>query len=188
MSEEKKPIGNPSDAYKKKHEERRSEAMGIGDRPSNYHQWVPGMGWVFMPEYDVLPGQQLANMTGQQRTNAYKNGWEHQLASDAQSVANQLGLTVSSVPAYVRPDQTVNGRQVGVQTPIQPVTQQAVRRSQPMNPAVALQVANPEWSGMLGMITPMSLGYQPSANPGGMLSQMMDPRRSLLINMLLGGG
>jgi hypothetical protein len=143
---------------------------------------------VFFPEYDVLPGQQLASMTGQQRTNALKNGWEHQLAPDAQAVANQLGLTVGSAPAYLPQNrQTVNGREVGVQTPIQPVTQQAVRRLQPMNTAVALQADSPEWSGMLGMLQPRRVAYRPSPNMGGMLATLMDPQRRLLINMLLGG-
>lgn len=188
MTDQTEVPGNPSDAYVEKQAERRSEAMGIGDRPSKYHQWVPGQGWVFFAEYDVSPGQQLANMTGQQRTNALKNGWEHQLAPDAQAVANQLGIKVGSAPAYLPQNrQTVNGREVGVQTPIQPVTQQAVRRSQPMNTAIALQAASPEWSGMLGMLEPTSFGYQPRPGMGGMLSTPIDAQRRFLINMLLGG-
>jgi len=26
--------------------------LGVGDRPSESHHWVPGMGWVFMPTYE----------------------------------------------------------------------------------------------------------------------------------------
>lgn len=79
----------------------RSDAMGIGPRPSPYHQWIPGIGWTFMPEYDVTPYEQLNAMTGQQLSNALQQGWTHELSADSQAYADALGITVGSAPAYM---------------------------------------------------------------------------------------
>ena len=59
MTDQTEVPGNPSDAYVEKQAERRSEAMGIGDRPSKYHQWVPGQGWVFSLSTMCLPVNSL---------------------------------------------------------------------------------------------------------------------------------
>ena len=77
-----------------------SDNIGVGSAPSPYHQFIPGQGWTFMPEYDVSPAEQLDNMTGQELTNALKNGWTHQLSADSQAWADALGISVTSAPAY----------------------------------------------------------------------------------------
>ena len=77
-----------------------SDNIGVGSAPSPYHQFIPGQGWTFMPEYDVSPGEQLDNMTGQELTNALENGFTHQLSADSQAWADALGISVTSVPAF----------------------------------------------------------------------------------------
>lgn len=78
-------------------------AWGVGDRPSLFHQFIPGMGWVFMPEYDEGNNlsQQYQNMTPAQYTDAMDNGYTHQMSAASQAAANATGTTMTTGPAYV---------------------------------------------------------------------------------------
>ena len=71
-------------------------------RPSEYHWWIPGMGWQFIPEYDAGNnlGQQYQNMNPVQLDNAYANGYTHQMSAGAQAVADATGTTVTTGPAF----------------------------------------------------------------------------------------
>jgi hypothetical protein len=42
--------------------------LGIGERPSESHHWVPGMGWVFVPTYEE--GSSLAEQSAKQEGSA----------------------------------------------------------------------------------------------------------------------
>ena len=94
-------MAGPSQEYIDKMAVYRSDAMGIGPRPSPYHQWIPGIGWTFFPEYDVTPYEQLNAMTGQQLSNALQQGFTHELSANSQTYADDLGITVGSAPAYM---------------------------------------------------------------------------------------
>lgn len=78
-------------------------AWGVGDRPSLFHQFIPGHGWVFMPEYDEGNNlqQQYQNMTPAQYTDAMDNGYTHQMSAASQAAADATGTTVTTGPAFV---------------------------------------------------------------------------------------
>ena len=71
-------------------------------RPSEYHWWIPGMGWSFMPEYDEGNNlqQQYAALSPFELDKAMAQGYTHQMSAGAQAVADQLGTTVTTGPAY----------------------------------------------------------------------------------------
>ena len=71
-------------------------------RPSEYHWWIPGMGWQFMPEYDVGNNlnQQYEAMNPVQLDNAMANGYTHQMSAGSQAVADAQGTTVTTGPQY----------------------------------------------------------------------------------------
>lgn len=72
-------------------------------RPSEYHWWIPGYGWSFMPEYDAGNNlnQQYSAMNPVQLDNALANGYTHQMSSGAQAVADAQGITVTTGPQFL---------------------------------------------------------------------------------------
>ena len=72
-------------------------------RPSEYHWWIPGMGWQFIPEYDAGNNlnQQYQNMNPVQLDNALANGYTHQMSAGAQAVADAQGIGVTTNPQFL---------------------------------------------------------------------------------------
>ena len=62
--------------------------LGVGERPSESHHWVPGMGWVFMPTY--AEGESLNEQS------AAAGGKSFDIAVDRQSLADAEATGVRS--------------------------------------------------------------------------------------------
>jgi hypothetical protein len=62
--------------------------LGMGERPSESHHWIPGMGWVFMPSF--AEGESMAE---QSAANAGSNGFNINVSGDSLADAQNSGVT-----------------------------------------------------------------------------------------------
>lgn len=94
--------GPSADYIARMNQQFHNNKMGMGNRPSPYHQWIPGYGWQFIAEFDPnnTIKQQFDRLQGQEREDALNNGWQYEVTPNAQAVMDQLGITVGSAPAY----------------------------------------------------------------------------------------
>ena len=60
--------------------------LGVGERPSESHHWVPGMGWVFMPTYEE--GNSLAD-----QSSAGSNAFSPEVSGASVADAASSGVT-----------------------------------------------------------------------------------------------
>jgi len=77
--------------------------LGMGERPSESHHWVPGMGWVFMPTFDE--GESMAEQSARQSdpTAGYNINVDEKSLADAKAsgVTNHYVAQGSSVPSHI---------------------------------------------------------------------------------------
>jgi len=66
--------------------------LGVGERPSESHHWVPGMGWVFMPTYEE--GNSLADQVAARGNN---NSFNPEVSGASVADAASSGVTNFSV-------------------------------------------------------------------------------------------
>ena len=62
--------------------------LGVGERPSESHHWVPGMGWVFMPTYEE--GNE-ASVQGAARNN--NDAFQYEVDGESLADARTSGVT-----------------------------------------------------------------------------------------------
>ena len=77
--------------------------LGMGERPSESHHWIPGMGWVFMPSF--AEGESMAEQSAQQSdpTAGYNINVSEKSLADAKNsgVTNHYVAQGSSIPSHI---------------------------------------------------------------------------------------
>lgn len=77
--------------------------LGMGERPSESHHWVPGMGWIFMPTF--AEGESMAEQSAQQSdpTAGYNISVDNKSLTDAKGsgVTNHYVAQGSSIPSAI---------------------------------------------------------------------------------------
>ena len=77
--------------------------LGMGERPSESHHWIPGMGWVFMPTF--AEGESMAEQSAQQSdpTAGYNIKVDNKSLTDAKNsgVTNHYVAQGSSIPSHI---------------------------------------------------------------------------------------
>jgi len=81
----------------------RANRLGVGERPSESHHWVPGIGWTFMPDYEV--GESFKEQSSRQSdpTAGYNINVSKESLADAKAsgVTNHYVAQGSSVPSHI---------------------------------------------------------------------------------------
>ena len=65
--------------------------LGMGEKPSEFHRWIPGIGWLFTPTYEEGWGAGEQGLANQKAGGV--QGYKHALTPEAQAVADKLGIT-----------------------------------------------------------------------------------------------
>jgi hypothetical protein len=95
--------GGPSAAYiADKSAKYPGQGVPGNPRPSEYHWWMPGLGWQFIAEYEQGNNlqQQYAAMNPVELDKALSQGYTHQMSPAAQAIADAQGISVQTGSQY----------------------------------------------------------------------------------------